>query len=35
MENIIKKIGALEPKHDLVESYEDGPTFIDGWNQAI
>jgi hypothetical protein len=35
MENIIKKIEALEPKHGLVESYEDEPTFIDGWNRAI
>lgn len=35
MENIIKKIEALQPRHDLVESYEDEPTYDQGWERAI
>lgn len=35
MENIINKIEALQPEHDLVESYENEPTYDQGWDRAI
>jgi hypothetical protein len=35
MDRLIKKIDNLQPEHFLVESYENEPTFEDGWNRAI